>query len=98
MERGTSVNVMVKRLHRLNKAGPVRALCSVVLGDALAIHSIKIVEGKHGLFIQFPQARGKDGQWHDVCHPVQAGLRQAITEAILADYRQLPAAQGPASA
>lgn len=88
-----SVSVKVGRVHVRRGEGPLRALCSITLAGAFAVHGLRVIEGRNGLFVQFPQEKGRDGNWRDICHPVVGELRHAIQEAVLQAYQQLAAGQ-----
>ena len=74
------------RIHSFSPSSTVRARASVELGGCFAVRGIKIVNGKNGLFIAMPnyQSNGKN---HDICFPVTKDFREALNEAIFAEYR-----------
>lgn len=64
---------------------------SVVLDDELIIRNIRVVSGKEGLFIAFPNTGSdicEDGKrrFHDIVHPLNNSLRQMITKEVLSAY------------
>ena len=64
-----------------------KAFASVNIGDAFAIHGIKIIEGEKGLFVSMPQR--KDGEdYKDVFHPITAEAREELNKQIMDAYEQ----------
>jgi stage V sporulation protein G len=65
-----------------------RAFASVNLGDIMAIRSLRVVEGRNGLFVTMPQTKGKDDKYYDVAFPTTGELRKEITAAVLGEYEK----------
>ena len=64
-----------------------KAFASVNIGNAFAIHGIKIIEGEKGLFVSMPQR--KDGEdYKDVFHPITAEAREELNKQIMDAYEQ----------
>ena len=80
------VGLEVKRIHRLDGEGALRAFCDVVVGSAFLIKGIRVVEGKKGVFVSMPQEAGKDGNWYDTVVPLTKEARQQVSEMVLAAY------------
>lgn len=64
-----------------------RAIATLVVNDEIAIHGIKVIEGKNGEFVKMPQKRDRDGNYHDICFPITPELREQIINAVLERYR-----------
>lgn len=76
----TSVNV------KPFEEGKLRAVASIVLDNAFAVHDIKVIQGSEKLFLAMPNKRVPDGEFKDIAHPINAELRRAIEEAVLKKY------------
>ena len=64
-----------------------KAFASVNIGDAFAVHGIKIIEGEKGVFVSMPQRKeGED--YKDVFHPITAEAREEMNKQILDAYEQ----------
>lgn len=74
-------------LNRDGGNGNVKAFTTVYLDDEYAIHGIKVVEGEKGLFISMPQRKSNGDEYLDVFHPVKAGAREALQQAVLEEYQ-----------
>ena len=81
-------DLVVKRLIRLDGAGTVKAFCDLAVGDLLLIRSLKVVEGKKGLFVSMPREQGKNGMWYDVAVPMTKEATQAMSNVVLEAYEQ----------
>lgn len=68
----------------------VEAFARITLNDQLIINGIKIVKGKKGPFLGFPQEFNKaEGRGYDICFPISVQLRQYISEKVLSTYAQV---------
>jgi stage V sporulation protein G len=66
----------------------VEAFAKIVINDELLINGIKVVRGRKGLFIGFPQEFDKkEGRGYDICFPVSLELRQHISDAVLNQFK-----------
>lgn len=67
----------------------MRGIASIVIDDAFAVQDIRIIEGDSGLFIAMPSRKTRDGEYRDVCHPINAETRKLFEEAIFDEYKAL---------
>ena len=73
-------------LKKVEENGAVKAYATIILDDSLAIHNIRLIEGKERLFIACPSYKDKNEAYHDYVHPIVSELRKAIEKAILDKY------------
>ena len=68
----------------------VRAIASVNIGNAFAIHGFKVYESEEkGLSVLNPATKGqKDGKYYENAHPITAEAHTALTNAVLKAYEQ----------
>lgn len=69
----------------------LKAVASVNIGSAFAVHGIRIMDSQKGLFVSMPSTKyEKDGQtkYSDICHPISAESRTELNNAVLAAYEQ----------
>lgn len=64
----------------------VCAIASVVLDDAFVVHDLRVVNGEKGLFVAMPSRKLPNGDFRDICHPINADARQHIQDAVLAQF------------
>ena len=68
--------------------GRLRAVVSVTLDNAVAIHDIKVVQGDDRLFVAMPSRREEHGEYRDIFHPISTNARSALENSIIEAYRQ----------
>ena len=56
----------------------MKAVASITLDEAFAIHDIKVIEGEKGLFIAMPSRKATDGEYRDIAHPINSETRDKI--------------------
>ena len=66
--------------------GPMKAIVSVTLDNALAVHDIKVINAKEKLFIVMPSKKNPDGTYRDIVHPINADFRAQIEGAVVKAY------------
>ena len=76
------------KVRKLMQEGRLRAVVSVTIGDELAIHEIKVIEGPQRLFVAMPSRREAGGVFRDIAHPISAAARKQLEDAVLAAYRR----------
>ena len=81
------VELKVKRIHRLDGEGTLKAFCDVAVAGTFLIKGVRVVEGKKGLFVSMPQEAGKDGNWYDTVIPLTKEARQQISDLALSAYQ-----------
>ena len=79
----------VKRLIRFDGEGSIKAFCDLAIGNLLLIRGVRIVEGKHGLFVAMPRQQGKDGKWYETVSPMTKEAEAAVNEVVLEAYREI---------
>ena len=69
-----------------------KAVATITIADAFQIHGIKVVYRNDGLSVGMPTKpyKNKTGEkrYVETCHPVSAEMRSAISESVLAEYKQ----------
>jgi len=73
----------------MRSEGNLKAFCSVVFDDVFIVHSVKVIQGKEGLFVAMPSREGKGGEFRDTAHPIDNQFRLELEEAVLGKYREL---------
>ena len=81
----TSVNV-----RKIQKEGSkVVAVASVLFDDVFAVHDIRLLEGKNGLFIAMPSRKLSNGSYKDVAHPINQEFRLILEQKIKEKYNEI---------
>lgn len=68
--------------------GKLKAYADITLEDCLVIHNAKVIGGKKGLIVCFPNSK-KGNKYVDIVHPVTAEFRKYITDEVVAKYKEL---------
>ena len=75
------------KFRHVEQAGKLKALVSVTFDGILAVHDIKIIDGRDRLFLAMPSRRMPDGRYRDIAHPVGHVLRDELEHQVLDAYR-----------
>ena len=75
------------KIRKTMHEGRLRAVVSITIDNAIAVHDIKLVQGDDRLFVEMPSRRETTGDYRDIIHPISASAREAIEEKILKAYR-----------
>lgn len=67
----------------------VKAIASVLLNDCFAVHEIRVIEGKEGLFIAMPSRKRPDGTFRDIAHPINPETRSMLESKIIEAYKNM---------
>ncbi len=78
------------RIFKAKRRGPILAYANVILDSRFIIRGITLLETeKSGRFISMPSRllRNEDRRYYrDMCHPLNANVRNELTEIIFAAY------------
>jgi stage V sporulation protein G len=76
------------RITKAEGQGTLKAFASVTLDGVFAVHGIRVVEGKNGLFVSMPNRQVKEGEYKDIAHPVTKEFKQELNDAVLAEFNK----------
>jgi stage V sporulation protein G len=85
-EKNISVKMDVRVYPIDEPKGNTLAFANVGIEDLVAISGVRVVNGKNGLFVDMPQSRDKDGEFHDIAFPINSDLRKALNTAVLDEF------------
>lgn len=77
------------RIRRVDGQSRLRAVVSITIDDAFAVHELRIIEGKEGLFVAMPSKEVGEGKFKDIAHPINAETRELIEKTILEKYTEV---------
>ena len=78
------------KIRKFITEGRLKAIVSVTIDNMLAVHDIKVVQGEERLFAAMPSRKDENGIFRDIVHPITAGARKQLENAVLDEYeRQL---------
>ena len=87
-ENNTGTMDMTVKVFPVQSSKNLLATASVTLGGCFAVRGIQIRDGKNGTFVSMPQRKDAKGEYHDICFPTTAEMRQAIQTAVLGVYER----------
>jgi stage V sporulation protein G len=64
----------------------VCAIASVVIDDQFVIHDLRVVNGDKGLLVAMPSRKLPNGEFRDICHPINTDARNRIQTAVLEQF------------
>ncbi len=76
------------KIRKLFDEGPMKAVVSVTFDGQLALHDIKVINARDKYFIVMPSRKNADGTYRDIVHPINAGFRADLENAVIAAYRE----------
>ena len=83
------VEITKVEIRPMQDEGALKAFSSVIFDDVFIVHSVKVIEGRDGLFVAMPSRSVGDGQYRDIAHPIENDFRLRLEEAVLARYHEV---------
>lgn len=80
------MNISDVRIRKTMNEARLKAVVSLTIENAIAIHDIKIIQGDERLFVAMPSRRDDSGNFRDIVHPISPEAREALEEKILSVY------------
>jgi len=74
------------KIRKTMHEGRLRAVVSITIDNAIAIHDIKLVQGDERMFVAMPSRREDSGVFRDIIHPISSNVREEIEQKILTAY------------
>ncbi len=97
---GNSIEITAKIVHKFDGNTSLKASATVYLAGCFAIHDVKVIEGKNGLFVSMPNKSYVDKQgatkYKDICHATTAEMQKKISDAVIDAYRGIGNSPAPA--
>lgn len=81
-----NMNISDVRIRKTMNEPRLRAVVSLTLENAIAIHDIKIIQGDERLFVAMPSRRDESGNFRDIVHPISPNAREELEKEILSAY------------
>ncbi len=81
-------DIQIRLVTKATETGKLKAVASIVIDDAFAVHDIKIIDGKDGEFIAMPSRKTPDGTFRDIAHPINSEARAIVCDKILEAYKK----------
>ena len=76
------------RIRKINTDSRLKAVASITIDNCFAVHVLRVIEGKEGLFVAMPSRQVSDGTFKDIAHPINAETRKLIEDFVVAKYQE----------
>ena len=87
------MNISDIRIRKVMQDGRLKAVVSMTVDNAIAVHDIKIVQGDERVFVAMPSRRDESGMFRDIIHPISPEARGEIENSIISAYERYVSAQ-----
>ncbi|MBI5231211.1 MAG: septation regulator SpoVG [Coriobacteriales bacterium] len=65
----------------------VCAIASIVIDDCFVVHDLRVVNGDKGLFVAMPSRKLPNGDFRDICHPINTDARSLLQSKVLEQFQ-----------
>ena len=89
--RGNNLEIGSIKIRRIDGDRHLKAMVSMVLDGAFAVHDMKIIAGQDRLFLAMPSKRLADGGFRDIVHPIDPNTRGMLERLVLDEYSRTDA-------
>ena len=69
--------------------GNLLAFANITLGGCFAVRGVRVMDSEKGVFVAMPDKKNAKGEYHDICFPTTAEMRQAVNTAVLTEYQKV---------
>lgn len=87
------MNISDIRIRKIMQDGRLKAVVSMTVDNAIAVHDIKIVQGDERVFVAMPSRRDESGMFRDIIHPISPEARGEIEHRIIDAYENYISSQ-----
>ena len=77
------------KIRKMNGKSRLRAIVSITIDDDFAIHELKIIDGRDGLFVAMPSHKDNNDTYRDIAHPINAQARNLVEETVIKEYKAM---------
>ena len=84
----TKLDVAVRVYPSKTEGNPL-AYASVTLGGCFAVKGIRVMDSEKGAFVAMPDRKDSKGEYHEVCFPTTAEMREALNTAVMGEYHRV---------
>ena len=92
VKKSTTPRISAKIDNLVDNNTNLRAFASITVGGAVAVHGLRVMDSKKGLFVSMPSYSYEDHngetKYADYAHPISKEVRDAINTKVLDAYEQ----------
>jgi stage V sporulation protein G len=75
------------RVTPIENGSNLKGSATITIGDQIAVHGVKVVQGEKGLFVSMPGEMGKNNKFYDTVLPKSKEASAVLTATVLAAYQ-----------
>lgn len=79
-------NVRITKNESILKNTSLKGVASITIDSEFVVNGIRIVEGKRGIFLDFPSRKNKIGKYINIAFPISNEARKKIEDAVMSVY------------
>jgi stage V sporulation protein G len=84
--KNLKVTAEIKQL--INDGGKTKATVSLTIEGVFVVRGARLVDGSKGMFVSMPSRRTQDGEFYDICFPINNDTRLRILDAVVTAYEK----------
>jgi stage V sporulation protein G len=84
--RSMKVTAEIRKIYDENSN--VKATASLTIEGAFVVRGVRLISGRNGLFVSMPSHRHFDGEYMDICFPINSDARLKIHDAVIEAYEK----------
>ena len=83
----SQLEISVERIYKLNNdKSSLKAFADICVNNVLLIKSIRVINGKKGLFVSMPMEQAKDKKWYESVKCLNEEIRHEIVKKVMEAY------------
>ena len=83
MIKVTSVTVRIP-----NNTDKIAGFADITIDEGFCVKNVKIINGSKGIFISMPSIKDKEGNYNNICYPIDRDNRKEIETAVLGEFKK----------
>lgn len=88
MEKGIQGKDISVKCNLLNQDYAIKAYASLQVADSIAITGLKVLEGKNGCYVNMPEYKDREGNYHPVANAIDSDFAKLINNKVLEEYKK----------
>jgi stage V sporulation protein G len=85
---GIVMEITDVRIRKIEGQTRLKAIASITIDNAFAIHELRIIEGGNGYFVAMPSRKTQSNVFRDIAHPINSETRQMIEKIVLDKFNE----------
>ncbi|PJI06574.1 MULTISPECIES: SpoVG family protein [Clostridium] len=79
-------NIKIIKNESILKNTNLKGFAAITIDGEFVVNGIRIIEGKRGIFLDFPSRKNKVGRYINVAFPISNEARKKIEDAVMKVY------------